>query len=107
MKRLFLLLILSLVWVDSFGQATFDALILNPKTESQRLAIVSPRVGMSVYQSDGNKGIYTYNSSGWFYTSKGDQGIQGVQGIKGDQGIQGLKGDILKSICNLMSDITP
>jgi hypothetical protein len=78
------------------GYVKIDALVLGSKTQIQRTAMTNPIIGMLVYQSDGLKGIYTFTSTGWVYSSKGDQGLQGIQGLKGDtglQGIQGLKGD--------------
>jgi hypothetical protein len=95
MRKLFTILILLFASV-SYSQSTVTALNLTPITKAQRLAIVSPKAGMSVYQSDFVMGIYTYTSGGWIYSSKGDQGVQGVQGVQGPQGIQGgqgIKGD--------------
>lgn len=77
------------------GYIKVDALVLGAKTQSQRLALVAPPLGLMVYQSDGVSGFYTNTSTGWTYSSKGatgEQGIQGLTGAPGSQGIQGLTG---------------
>lgn len=34
-------------------------------TEDERLAIVNPPIGKTVYQTDGTEGLYLYKSTGW------------------------------------------
>jgi len=36
-------------------------------TQAQRLAIVSPAVGLHVYQTDATEGVYVYKSTGWAF----------------------------------------
>ena len=34
-------------------------------TETERLAIASPTIGLMVYQMDGTDGVYVYKAAGW------------------------------------------
>ena len=74
------------------GYIKVDALVLGAKTQSQRLALVAPPLGMMVYQSDGISGFYINTATGWTYSSKGATGERGVQGLTGATGGIGLQG---------------
>jgi len=38
---------------------------LSSMTQTQRTSIVSPSIGLMVYQTDGSDGIYIYKVAGW------------------------------------------
>jgi hypothetical protein len=48
-------------------QSTTKGFLPPRMTETQRLAIASPAVGLMVYQTDGTEGVYRYKSTGWEY----------------------------------------
>lgn len=57
---------------NEFVQSNGLAYVLKPRpemTQAQRTAISSPIEGTTVYQTDGVKGAYEYNGSGWAYKS--------------------------------------
>jgi len=55
--------------------------ILVPRlTESQRIAIVNPAIGLLIYQNNGDVGFYYYNGSNWISLSKSSGGITGIAG---------------------------
>jgi hypothetical protein len=74
MKNIFLAF-LFLVGFQSFSQkesnVRVDGILYVPKTQSQRLAIVNLRIGLTCYQSDGVQGLYTYTANGWVYSGGG------------------------------------
>ena len=55
--------------------------------ETQRNAILSPAVGLMIYQTDEISGFYFYNGTTW---TKID-GVAGPQGDKGDKGIKAIQ----------------
>lgn len=86
MKSKSLVFFLLLFATSCFAQGGYikvDALVLGAKTQSQRLALVAPPLGMMVYQSDGVSGLYTNTPAGWTYSSKGATGERGIQGLPG------------------------
>lgn len=49
-----------------------NALTLKPYTQVQRGLIANPKTGMIIYQSDGVKGVYSYNGTGWVLDAPGN-----------------------------------
>jgi hypothetical protein len=74
MKNIFLAFLLIFSF-STFSQkesnVRVDGILYVPKTQSQRLAIVNLRIGLTCYQSDGVQGLYTYTANGWVYSGGG------------------------------------
>ena len=63
-------------------ESTTGGILIPRMNETQRNAILSPAVGLMIYQTDEISGFYFYNGTAW---TKID-GVAGPQGDKGDKG---------------------
>ena len=71
-------------------ESTSGGILIPRMTELQRDAIISPAMGLMVYQNDNNIGFYFYNGAQW--TNVAMSGPAGPQGEVGPQGQQGPPG---------------
>jgi hypothetical protein len=97
MKRFLLSILIFFSLVNhAISQAgiTVESITLTPKTQAERLAIATPKLGQSVYQKDGIVGIYTYNGTAWVGSSglTGATGATGLNGVNGTNGTNGANG---------------
>ena len=67
-------------------ESTTGGILIPRMKETQRNAILSPAVGLMIYQTDEISGFYFYNGTAWTK-------IDGVAGPQGDKGDKGDKGD--------------
>ena len=79
-------------------ESTTGGILIPRMKETQRNAILSPAIGLMIYQTDEISGFYFYSGTAWTKIDgvagpQGDKGDTGDQGPMGLQGIQGLKGD--------------
>lgn len=57
-------------------------LLIPRMTQAQKLAIFNPSDGLLIYQNDGTKGFYFYNTvSGWTLLAQGSGGITSLNGL--------------------------
>jgi hypothetical protein len=79
-------------------ESTTGGILIPRLTETQRDAIVSPALGLMIYQTDEVSGFYFYNGTGWTKIDgvagpQGPAGANGADGAQGPQGIQGIQGE--------------
>ena len=52
--------------------STTSGVVMPRMTATQKNAIISPTIGMVIYQTDGTEGLYQYKSTGWETIDPGD-----------------------------------
>ena len=65
-------------------KSTSKGLLLPRMTAAEKAAIITPKAGLIVYQTDGTKGLYVYNGSAW--QTAGSEAATGGWSLQGNNG---------------------
>jgi hypothetical protein len=105
MKNLFLGLILLFtfsVFSQKESNVRVDGILYVPKTQTQRLAMVNPKIGMTCFQTDGTSGLYVYTSNGWLFATNSTN-ITSLLNSKADLSFVNQKLHTVNSIASLQA----